>query len=70
MPPTHVPKFPVVDPDPSMRRAIGNFGLKDVGYIFAFTTSGYAVGWFGGKYKLLTCLQTTIHELTCFFSFI
>ena len=32
MPSTHIPKFPVVDPDPSLGKAIGNFNLTDYRY--------------------------------------
>ena len=29
MPTTHIPKYPVVDPDPSLGRAVGNFNFTD-----------------------------------------
>ncbi len=53
MPATHVPKFPVVDPEPDMMKAIGNFNMNDITHVIGFTFSGYVVGWFGGKNWLL-----------------
>ncbi len=49
MPATHVPKYPVVDPEPSMTKAMGNFNMNDLTHMAAFTVSGYVVGWFGGN---------------------
>ena len=48
MPVTHVPKYPVVDPDPSSGKAILNFGFTEFRNLFLFMASGYTVGWFGG----------------------
>ena len=48
MPGLHTPKYPVVDPDPSIGKAIGNFNLTDYRNIIAFTGSGFVTGFFIG----------------------
>ena len=48
MPSFHIPKYPVVDPDPSIGKAIGNFNLTDYRNILSFTGSGYLTGFFIG----------------------
>lgn len=49
MPSFHVPKYPVVDPDPSIGKAVGNFNLTDCRNILSFTGSGYLTGFFIGN---------------------
>lgn len=49
MPTTHVAKYPIVDPEPNMTKAILNYNATDYMTIGVFTIAGYAVGWFGGK---------------------
>ena len=48
MPSFHIAKYPVVDPDPSIGKAIGNFNLTDYRNIIAFTGSGFITGFFIG----------------------
>lgn len=48
MPITSKPKFPVVDPDPSIPKTLYNFNFRDYCNIGAFTATGYAFGWFPG----------------------
>ena len=48
MPITHIPKFPIVDPDPSVGKAISNFHLSDWLTVAAFAGSGYTYGFFAG----------------------
>lgn len=43
------PKYPVVDPDPSVGRFVANFGLGDYCKIAGMTALGYAVGFLGGE---------------------
>jgi hypothetical protein len=52
MPIIHVPKFPVVDPDPTMGQAFKNLSFKDIFHISLFSAAGFATGWFGSKYFL------------------
>jgi hypothetical protein len=49
MPVTHIPKYPVVDPDPSVTKALGNLNAKDLSGVFAGAVLGFAAGWFGGN---------------------
>ena len=49
MPTTHIPKFPVVDPSPTMAKTISNFNFTDYRNIAAFSTSGYFFGWLTGN---------------------
>ena len=49
MPLISKPKYPVVDPDPSIGRIMGNFSSGDVMSIFGFTGAGFATGFFGCK---------------------
>jgi hypothetical protein len=49
MPILHKPQYPVVDPNPSLERAIRNFSIFDVAVVAASSYSGYLVGYFGGK---------------------
>jgi hypothetical protein len=49
MPTTHKPTFPVVDPEPSLDRAVANFNAADLLHISLFTTAGYATGFFGAR---------------------
>ena len=53
MPSFHIPKYPVVDPDPSIGKAIGNFNLTDYRNILSFTGSGYLTGFFIGIVLLI-----------------
>jgi hypothetical protein len=48
MPTTHTPKFPVVDPEPSLDFAWKNFNARDLLNIGGFTGAGFVFGWFGG----------------------
>lgn len=52
MPILHSPKFPVVDPDPSMGRVIGNFNFTDYRNVAAFTATGGLFGFFGSRMPL------------------
>lgn len=52
MPTTHVPKYPVVDPSPSITKALGNFNVRDYVNVALFTGGGYVFGFLTGK-KLL-----------------
>mmetsp|Transcript_1354 Transcript_1354/g.2195 ORF Transcript_1354/g.2195 Transcript_1354/m.2195 type:complete len:122 (-) Transcript_1354:44-409(-) len=45
MPTTHKPKYPVVDPEPSLSRALMNFNFTDYLGITAFSGSGFVFGW-------------------------
>jgi hypothetical protein len=49
MPTTHTPKYPVVDPEPALDRALGNFNFTDIMHVGAFTGAGFTFGWFGGR---------------------
>lgn len=42
------PKYPVVDPDPSIGRFMANFNFSDYSTIAGTTALGYVVGFFGG----------------------
>ena len=48
----HKPKFPVVDPNPSLGRSLGNINFTDVTHILAFSGSGYVFGFFGSRMQL------------------
>lgn len=52
MPLISKPKYPVVDPDPSMGRTVSNFNLTDWRNVFLFTTGGYCTGFFGSRLPL------------------
>ena len=52
MPILHKPKYPVVDPDPSMGRTIGNFNLTDYRNLLGFTGAGFGFGFFGSRMQL------------------
>jgi hypothetical protein len=54
MPVLHKPKYPVVDPDPSFGRIVANFNLTDLAAVGAFTASGFAFGFLGGRQKIST----------------
>ena len=54
MPTTHIAKYPIVDPNPTMGKTIYNFNFADYTHIAMFTLSGTTVGWFGGKYCFVT----------------
>lgn len=43
------PRYPVVDPDPSLGKTMGNFNLTDYRNIFGFTTTGGLFGFFGAN---------------------
>ncbi|KAJ1442947.1 hypothetical protein B484DRAFT_441834 [Ochromonadaceae sp. CCMP2298] len=45
MPATHKATFPVVDPSPSLGRAVGNFNFTDYTTIGAFSGAGFVFGW-------------------------
>jgi hypothetical protein len=47
MPYTHIPKYPVVDPDPSLTDARKNFNIRDYLAIVGFATSSFAFSWLG-----------------------
>jgi hypothetical protein len=47
MPLLHKPKYPVVDPDPTLERAVMNFSVFDVATIAGFTLAGYVTGHIG-----------------------
>jgi len=49
MPLTHTAKYPIVDPAPSVSKAIANYNLKDLGTITLLSTSFYVYGWLSGK---------------------
>lgn len=57
MPTTHVPKYPVVDPSPSMSKAVCNFNFTDYTRVAAFTASGYIFGWMTGTSFFILKLQ-------------
>ncbi len=63
MPATHIPRYPVVDPEPSMTKAMGNFNGNDVAHIGAFASAGYVVGWFGGVFS---CRIILLLNMICF----
>jgi len=52
MPVTHIPKYPVVDPDPSVSKAIGNFNSTDYSAIVGGAVLGFTAGWFGGNINI------------------
>jgi hypothetical protein len=56
MPITHIPKFPIVDPDPSLGKAISNFHLSDWLTVAAFAGSGYTYGFFAGMFVCIILL--------------
>ena len=45
MPILHKTPYPVVDPDPSMGKAIANFNLNDWAVVGAWSSAGYLTGW-------------------------
>jgi hypothetical protein len=49
MPQTSAPKYPVVDPSPSLEKLVGNFNVRDLCNVGGFAASGYVVGFFSGK---------------------
>jgi hypothetical protein len=49
MPLTHTAKYPIVDPAPSVSKAIANYNLKDLCTITLLSTSFYVYGWLSGK---------------------
>jgi hypothetical protein len=63
MPATHIPKYPVVDPDPSTSRALSNLYWKDYVQIATFSVAGFALGWFGGNFRffLSNLLSYNLH---------
>ncbi|CAM6001893.1 unnamed protein product [Sphagnum balticum] len=62
MPTTHRPGYPVVDPNPSFGKAIGNFNLRDWSNVALFTLSGFTFGWFGGSSDVNEGLKVAAHE--------
>lgn len=50
MPITHIPKYPIVDPDPSIGRAIAHFNARDWLNVALFTSTGFTFAWFHCKY--------------------
>jgi hypothetical protein len=46
------PKWPVVDPDPSLGKTVGNFNGSDMFSVFAFTATGSVFGFFGSRMQL------------------
>lgn len=50
---THVPTYPVVDPDPSIGRQFKNLNRWDCLAICGYTSVGFAVGWFGVSTRVL-----------------
>lgn len=48
MPVWHKTNYPVVDPSPTLMKAMQNFNVYDCMTIAAYTVAGYTVGWFGG----------------------
>lgn len=64
MPALHIPKFPVVDPDPPLSRAASNFSFRDYSAIAGFAAAGFTCGWFGGN---LNNNYNICSELTNFF---
>eukprot|EP01039_Chlorochromonas_danica_P000445 gene445-479_t len=48
----YTPKYPVVDPNPSMTKTVANFNLTDLSAIGLFTFSGFVTGWFGARKPL------------------
>jgi hypothetical protein len=44
----HTPPHPIVDPDPSPFRVMGNFGAKEYGIVGVSTIVSYLVGWTKG----------------------
>jgi hypothetical protein len=53
MPTIHIPKYPIVDPEPSVSKAVSNFNAEDWFHVALFTSAGFITGWFGGYYYLL-----------------
>mmetsp|Transcript_33 Transcript_33/g.41 ORF Transcript_33/g.41 Transcript_33/m.41 type:complete len:124 (+) Transcript_33:40-411(+) len=52
MPLISVPKWPVVDPSPTMGKALMNFNVKDYGMVVGGGISGYAFGFYGAQKAL------------------
>lgn len=48
MPITHVPKWPVVHPNPSTGMALNNFHIMEYAQIVGFTVGGHLFGYYGG----------------------
>jgi NADH-ubiquinone oxidoreductase complex I, 21 kDa subunit len=46
------PRYPVVDPDPSLGKTVGNFNGSDMFNVFAFTGAGTMFGFFGSRMQL------------------
>ena len=51
MPIANIPKYPVVDPNPSTGKIISNFNLTDYRNIAIAGISGYGFGWFPGLFN-------------------
>lgn len=49
MPLTHIPKYPVVDPAPSLKKVLLNFDSRDIAHVSLFTGAGYVWGWMSCK---------------------
>jgi hypothetical protein len=52
MPTTFVPRYPVVDPNPSVSKALKHFNLQDYANLAAFCVSGYTFGWWFGVFHI------------------
>ena len=49
MPVLGTPKYPVIDPDPTMVRALTNMNFTDMGYLLSLPIVGAAAGYLTGK---------------------
>lgn len=53
MPITHKPKYPVVNPTPTLRQSIYNMSFQDYLQVTAFSAAGYTWGWFQGFKQII-----------------
>ena len=58
MPITNIPRYPVVDPDPSFALTFSSFRISDFAAVGVGAYSGYLLGWFGGEKRIRNCYQT------------
>jgi hypothetical protein len=55
MPVLHEAKYPVVDPVPSVGKAVKNFNFRDVTTVGALGVGGYLYGWMTGSQNSFLC---------------
>ena len=68
MPLNHVPKYPVVHPQPGYDLVRRNVRLSDVLTVAAFTGFSFAVNWFGCESLTHSLTHSITHSLNHYFT--